>query len=76
MKKYDFGMPFTSPTYSINVVKYCFNSVMQLCMSKHKVVYIFSCAKQLSLLCPQLVGDLNTKILKLTATYFAWSICG
>lgn len=52
MKKYDLGMPFTQPTYLINVVKYCFNSLMQLCMSKLVDVYIFRSAKQLSLFCP------------------------
>lgn len=45
-------------------------------MSKLADGYIFACANQLSLLCPQLVEDLNTKMLKLTATYFALFICG
>lgn len=38
-------------------------------------VYIYTCAKELSHLCPQFIEDLNTKLLKLTATYFALFIC-
>lgn len=76
MKKYVLDKSLTSPRYMINTVKYCFNSLMQLCMSKHVDVYIFTCTKQLSVLCPQLAEDLNTEMPKLIVTYFALFVCG